>query len=274
MIGHSPDADDAFMFFALAKEHITIRGYRVDHVMEDIETLNKRAMTGELPVTAISAAVYPDVADKYRIMSCGSSVGRNYGPLLLSKTPMRLVDLVGKRIGIPGSFTTAYMLLRLYMTAPFEAIALDFDRVMDAVRAGEVDAGLIIHEGQLTWPGSGLHKVLDLGQAWMEDTSLPIPLGLDVIHRALGEEKTQAIARALKDSIVYAREHEDEAIDYALQFGRGIDRETCRNFVRMYVNDDTVDMGDEGRRALETLYSRAVARGILAKLPPLDVIPV
>jgi len=274
IIGHSPDADDAFMFFALAKEHITIRGYRVDHVMEDIETLNKRAMTGELPVTAISAAVYPDVADKYRIMSCGSSVGRNYGPLLLSKTPMRLVDLVGKRIGIPGSFTTAYMLLRLYMTAPFEAIALDFDRVMDAVRAGEVDAGLIIHEGQLTWPGSGLHKVLDLGQAWMEDTSLPIPLGLDVIHRALGEEKTQAIARALKDSIVYAREHEDEAIDYALQFGRGIDRETCRNFVRMYVNDDTVDMGDEGRRALETLYSRAVARGILAKLPPLDVIPV
>jgi 1,4-dihydroxy-6-naphthoate synthase len=271
-IGHSPDADDAFMFYALAKERVKIAGYKIDHVMEDIETLNKRAMTGELPVTAISAAVYPQVADTYRIMSCGSSVGRNYGPLLLSKTPMHLVDLVGKRIGIPGTYTTAYMLLRLYMTAPFEAVDLDFDRVMDAIDTGEVDAGVIIHEGQLTWTRSGLHKVLDLGRAWMDDTGLPIPLGLDVINRSLGDEAMTAIARSLKESIVHARANEEDAIDYALQFGRGVDRDTCRDFVRMYVNDDTVDMGEEGRRALETLYTRAVARGIIPGVPPLDII--
>lgn len=273
-IGHSPDADDAFMFFALAQEKVKIGDYRIDHVMEDIETLNRRATTGELPVTAISAAVYPDVADKYRIMSCGSSVGRNYGPLLLSKEPLSLDDLAGKRIGIPGPYTTAYLLLRLYVTAGFEAVNLDFDKVMDAVQAGEVDAGVIIHEGQLTWTESGLHKLLDLGQEWMSDTSLPIPLGLDVINRSLGEEKMTMIARALKESIVYAREHEEEAIDYAMQYGRGIDRDTCRDFVRMYVNDDTVDMGEDGRRALETLYTKAVDAGILGAVPPLDIIQV
>lgn len=271
-IGHSPDADDAFMFFALAKEKVQVGDYHIDHVMEDIETLNRRAKTGELPVTAISAAVYPEVADKYRIMSCGSSVGRNYGPLVLSKSPMKVADLAGRRIGIPGEYTTAYMLLQLYLTSDFDAVDLDFDRVIDAVHSGQVDAGVVIHEGQLTWPRSGLHKVLDLGEEWMNDTKLPIPLGLDVINRSLGEERMTMIARALKESIVYAREHEDEAIEYALQFGRGIDRETCRDFVRMYVNDDTVDMGDEGRRALETLYARAVDRGILASAPPLDII--
>jgi 1,4-dihydroxy-6-naphthoate synthase len=273
-IGHSPDADDAFMFFALAKEKVAIGEYKIDHVMEDIESLNRRAMTGELPVTAISAAVYPDVADKYRIMSCGSSVGRNYGPLVLAKSPMTMADLAGKRVGIPGPYTTAYLLLRLYLTSDFEAVNLDFDKVMDAVHSGEVDAGVIIHEGQLTWTESGLHKVLDLGEAWMSDTHLPIPLGLDVINRSLGDEKMTEIARALKASIVYAREHEDEAIDYAMQFGRGIDRDTCRDFVRMYVNEDTVDMGEEGRRALETLFARAVDRGILPQAPPLDIIQV
>ncbi|MCK5406573.1 MAG: ABC transporter substrate-binding protein [Candidatus Krumholzibacteria bacterium] len=279
MIGHSPDADDAFMYYALAKEKVKIGGYQIDHVMEDIESLNHRARTGELPVTAISAAAYPDVADKYRIMSCGSSVGRNYGPLVLSKSPMTVADLAGGcRVAIPGEYTTAYMLLSLYAgraadeAAGFEPVSVDFDRIMQAVQSGETDAGVIIHEGQITWQDSGLHKVLDLGEAWMEDTKLPIPLGLDVINRSLGDEKMQTIARALKDSIVYAREHEEEAIDYALQFGRGIDRDTCRDFVRMYVNDDTVDMGDEGRRALETLYGRAAERGLIPKVPPLDII--
>ncbi len=279
MIGHSPDADDAFMYYALAKEKVKIGGYQIDHVMEDIESLNRRARTGELPVTAISAAAYPDVADKYRIMSCGSSVGRNYGPLVLSKSPMTVADLTGGcRVAIPGEYTTAYMLLSLYTgraadeAAGFEPVSVDFDRIIQTVQSGEADAGVIIHEGQITWQDSGLHKVLDLGEAWMEDTKLPIPLGLDVINRSLGDEKMQTIARALKDSIVYAREHEEEAIDYALQFGRGIDRDTCRDFVRMYVNDDTVDMGDEGRRALETLYGRAAERGLIPKVPPLDII--
>jgi len=273
-IGHSPDADDAFMYFALAKEKVKIGDYEIDHVMDDIETLNRRAATGELPVTAISTAVYPDVADKYRIMSCGSSVGRNYGPLVLAKSAMNLEDLVGKRIGIPGPFTTAYLLLRLYVPGDFEAVSLNFDDVMAAVESGDVDAGVIIHEGQLTWEESGLHRILDLGEAWMNDTQLPIPLGLDVINRDLGDEQMEIIARALKASIVYARENEDDAIDYAMQYGRGLDRETCREFVRMYVNEDTVDMGDEGRKALETLFGKAVERKIITSMPVLDIIQV
>jgi len=273
-IGHSPDADDAFMFYALAQEKVRIGDWHVDHVMEDIESLNRRARTGELPVTAISAAVYPEVAAKYRIMSCGSSVGRNYGPIVLAREAMRPADLAGKRIAVPGPFTTAFLLLRLYVSGEFEAVQMDFDRVMESVSSGEVDAGVIIHEGQLTWESSGLHNVLDLGQAWTEDTGLPIPLGLDVIHRELGEGEMIRIAAALKESIVYARANEEAAIDYALQFGRGIDRDTCRDFVRMYVNDDTVDMGAEGKKALETLYGRAVANGLLDAVPPLDIIHV
>ena len=300
-IGHSPDADDAFMFYALAEGQVTIGDYAVDHVMEDIESLNRRARTGELPVTAISAAVYPEVADKYRIMSCGSSVGRNYGPILLSREPIGLDDLAGRRIAVPGPFTTAYLLLRLFVPEAgagsegeqagvstgggagaasaarsdgFVPVQMNFDEIMDAIQKGDVDAGVIIHEGQLTWPDSGLHNLLDLGEAWMKDTGLPIPLGLDVINRSLGDDQMVSIARALKESIVYARANEEAAIDYAIQFGRGVDRNTCRDFIRMYVNEDTVDMGDEGRRALETLFARAVEEGILDAVPPLDIIQV
>ena len=276
LIGHSPDADDAFMFYALASGAVPIGDYEIDHVMEDIESLNHRARTGELPVTAISAAVYPEVANSYRIMSCGSSIGRNYGPLVLAREPMSVGDLDGRRIAVPGTFTTAYMLLRMYAgrRAGFEPVTVDFDRIMGAIASREVDAGVVIHEGQITWQGSGLHKVIDLGEAWMADTGLPIPLGLDVVNRSLGDEVMTSIASALKKSIVYAREHEDEAIDYAMQFGRGIDRETCRRFVRMYVNDDTVDMGDDGRRALATLYTRAADMGLIEKVPLLDIIAV
>jgi 1,4-dihydroxy-6-naphthoate synthase len=276
LIGHSPDADDAFMYYALAEGKVRIGDYKIDHVMEDIESLNHRARDGELPVTAISAAVYPEVADKYRVMSCGASIGRNYGPLVLSTSPTGVQGLAGLRIAIPGAFTTAYLLLRLYAggDTTFEPVTMDFDRIMDAVAAREVDAGVIIHEGQITWRDSGLHKVVDLGEAWMEDTDLPIPLGLDVISRSLGDAAQRDIAASLKRSIEYARENEDEAIEYAMQFGRGIDRETCRRFVRMYVNEDTVDMGDEGRRALETLYGRAFEMGLIREMPPVDIIQV
>jgi 1,4-dihydroxy-6-naphthoate synthase len=271
-IGHSPDADDAFMFYGLASGRVRVDGYAVQHVLEDIESLNQRAKQGELDVTAISAAVYPHVADAYRIMSCGASVGRRYGPIVLARAPFAPGDLVGKRIAVPGADTTAYVLLRLYVPAPFTPVMMDFERVMDAVGSGEVDAGVVIHEGQLTWTSTELCRVIDLGAAWTDDTGLPIPLGLDVVRRGLGESTMVAVARALKDSIVYARSHEDEAIDYAMGFGRGVERETCRTFVRMYVNQDTVDMGQEGRRALETLYARAVARGILAEAPKLDIL--
>jgi 1,4-dihydroxy-6-naphthoate synthase len=273
-IGHSPDADDAFMFYGLASERVIIDGYRIDHVMEDIETLNRRARRGELDVTAISAAAYPDVAHLYRIMSCGASVGRKYGPIVLAKQPLTLGDLAGRRIAVPGAQTTAYLLLRLYMPAAFTPVMMDFDHVMEAVASGETDAGVIIHEGQLTWQTTGLHRIIDLGEAWMNDTALPIPLGLDVIRRGLGDAVSLQVAKALKQSIVLARTDEDAAIDYAMRFGRGLDRETCRQFVRMYVNGDTVDMGDEGIRALDTLYRRATERGILASPPTLDILQV
>ena len=273
-IGHSPDADDAFMFYGLASERVRIEGYTIDHVMEDIETLNRRARRGELDVTAISAAAYPEVAHLYRIMSCGASVGRKYGPIVLAREPLPLEALAGRRIAVPGAQTTAYLLLRLYVPAAFTPVMMDFDHVMEAVASGETDAGVIIHEGQLTWQTTGLHRILDLGEAWMEDTALPIPLGLDVIRRGLDDALMTRVASALKESIVLARTDEDAAVDYAMQFGRGLDRKTCQEFVRMYVNADTVDMGDEGARALAALYGRARDRGILHATPNLDILQV
>jgi 1,4-dihydroxy-6-naphthoate synthase len=273
-IGHSPDADDAFMFYGLASERVKIDGYTIDHVMEDIETLNRRARKGELDVTAISAAAYPEVAHLYRIMSCGASVGRKYGPIVLAREPMSIDALAGRRIAVPGAQTTAFMLLRLYVPGAFTPVMMNFDRIMEAVASGETDAGVIIHEGQLTWQSSGLHRVLDLGEAWMNDTALPIPLGLDVIRRGFDDAAMVRIATALKESIVLARTDEDAAVDYAMTFGRGLDRETCRQFVRMYVSADTVDMGDEGTRALAALYDRAQSRGLLQASPLLDILRV
>jgi len=273
-IGHSPDADDAFMFYGLASERVKIDGYAIDHVMEDIETLNRRARRGELDVTAISAAAYPEVAHLYRIMSCGASVGRKYGPIVLAREPMSVDALAGRRIAVPGAQTTAFMLLRLYVPGAFTPVMMNFDRIMEAVASGETDAGVIIHEGQLTWHSSGLHRVIDLGEAWMNETTLPIPLGLDVIRRGFDDALMLRIAQALKESIVLARTDEDAAVDYAMRFGRGLDRETCRQFVRMYVNADTVDMGDEGTRALEALYDRAQSQGLLQTSPLLDILKV
>jgi 1,4-dihydroxy-6-naphthoate synthase len=271
-IGHSPDADDAFMFYGLASGRVTVPGFQVDHVLDDIETLNRRARSGELDVTAISAAAYPEIQHLYRIMSCGASVGRHYGPIILAREPLTVSQLAGKRVAMPGERTTAYLLFRLYVEGDVDPVMMGFDRIIDAVASGEADAGVVIHEGQLTWRSSGLHLVLDLGAAWMDDTGLPIPLGLDVVRRELGDATINAVARALKDSILLARRDEEAAVDYAMRFGRGVDRETCRQFVRMYVNDDTVDMGDDGRRALETLYGRAERRGLMAHPPNLDIL--
>ena len=271
-IGHSPDADDAFMFYGLASGRVAVPGHAVNHVLDDIETLNRRARAAELDVTAISAAAYPDVQHLYRIMSCGASVGRRYGPIVLAREPLTLDQLRGRKVAVPGPHTTAYLLFRLYVEAEVVPVMMGFDRVMEAVASGEVDAGIVIHEGQLTWPSSGLRLVLDLGEAWMEDTGLPIPLGLDVVRRGLGEATMDAVARALKESILLAHRDEDEAVDYAMRFGRGVDRDTCRQFVRMYVNADTVDMGEDGQRALETLYQRAWQRGLLTSPPNLDIL--
>ena len=271
-VGHSPDADDAFMFYALANGKVSIEGYEVQQVLEDIESLNRRAMVGELEVTAISAAAYPLLADKYRIMACGASVGRDYGPIVVSKSLASAADLEGKRIGIPGEYTTAYLLIRIYLERPFTPVFLNFDEIVGAVDAGTVDAGLIIHEGQITLEAQGYRTVLDLGVTWGEDTGLPIPLGLDMVHRRLGDDAIQRVAEMFQAGIRYSIAHEDDAVEYALPYGRGIGRETCRRFVRMYVNEDTINMGDEGRRALETLYRRALERGLIEAMPPLDIV--
>ena len=270
--GHSPDADDAFMFFGIAAGKVGIEGHEVQHVMEDIESLNRRAETGDLDVTAISAAHYPKVAGSYRIMSCGASVGRKYGPVMVSARPLAEQDLAGKRIAIPGEFTTSYMLCRIFVSAPFTPVFMHFDKVTSAVIDGKADAGILLHEGQILFERQGLHKIVDLGERWFESTGLPIPLGLDVVHRRLGPRLGQAATDALHRSIKYARANEDAALDYALGFGRGIAKEDARRFVRMYVNDDTVDMGEEGRKALDTLYTRAEGKGLIGPKPILDLV--
>ena len=272
VFGHSPDADDAFMFYALAKGLVRIPGRAVDHVMEDIESLNRRASTGELDVTAISAAHYPEVAQHYRVMSCGASVGRNYGPVVVARAPMSPRDLSGKHVGVPGEFTTSYLLFRIFVDADCLPVFMHFDDIGPAVQDDLLDAGIFLHEGQILYERQGFAAVVDLGARWFEETGLPIPLGLDVVHRRLGPDVGQAVTDALRESVVHAREHEDEALDYALAFGRGIEREDARRFVRMYVNDDTENMGDEGRRALETLFRMAAERGLIPKAPRLDIL--
>lgn len=271
-IGHSPDPDDAFMFYGLACGAIEIKGHRVEHVLEDIASLNKRAMRGELEGTALSAAAYPHVAGGYRLLPVGASLGIGYGPLVVCREGARVGDLSGSTIAIPGRSTTSYLLLRLYLE-DFQAVEIPFDRIPQAVLEGEVDAGLLIHEGQLTHPQLGLAPVLDLGARWREETGLPLPLGLDAVRRDLEEGLQAEISKALARSIRYAFTHEEEALDYALRFGRGIDRQTCRQFVHMYVNDYTLDLGEEGRRALLALYERAHRRGLIPAVPPLDLLP-
>ena len=190
----------------------------------------------------------------------------------MSRSIKDLIGLEGKRIGIPGEYTTAYLLLRTYLSVPFEPVIVSFDKIGDAVGSGEVDAGLFIHEVQLTWKAEGYTNLLDLGEAWTKDTGLPIPLGLDVVNRSLGDETAKQVAKAFQASIRYAISHEDDAVDYALPFGRGIDADTCRRFVRMYVNQDTINMGEEGVQALQTLYQRAHQRGLITEVPTLDIV--
>lgn len=274
-VGHSPDSDDAFMFYALSKGYVTVPGCRVEHVLEDIESLNRRAQAGELEVTALSAATYPRVADRYRLLPVGWSMGENYGPMVVARQPLAgLGDLAGRRVGVPGLGTTAYLTLRLF-AAGFEPVVLPFDMLPEAAAAGRVDAALLIHEGQLTYRDLGLHLVADLGQVWAEKTGgLPLPLGANAVRRDLGEEMATAFARALLASVQWALEHEAEAADHARAFARGLDAGRTRAFVRMYVNRRTLDLGEEGRRAVAELYRRAVAAGLLERVPPLEWVTV
>ncbi len=270
-IGHSPDPDDAFMFYALTAGKVKAGDIDVEHVLEDIESLNRRARTGELEVTAVSAATYTLIHDRYRMMDPGASMGKGYGPILVAREPMERADILDKVIAIPGSHTTAAMLLRLYVGDP-PIIEVAFDKIPHAVLEGQADLGLLIHEGQITHRSMGLHKVLDMGELWEGDTGLPLPLGINVMRRDLGEDVHRRLSQALRDSIDYAYAHVDEALEYAMRYGRGIDKETCRRFVLMYVNEYTKRLGDDGRAALERLYQMAHAKGLIPTIPPVDPI--
>ena len=270
-IGHSPDPDDAFMFYALTAGKVTAPGIEVEHVLEDIESLNRRARTGDLEVTAVSAATYVLVHDQYRMMDPGASMGKGYGPILVAKEPMDPKSIVDKVVAIPGKHTTAALLLRIFVGDP-AIIEVAFDKIPQVVLEGQADLGLLIHEGQITHRQMGLHKVLDLGEVWEKESGLPLPLGINVMRRDLGEDVHRRLSQALRDSIDYAYAHVDEALDYAMRYGRGIDKETCRRFVLMYVNDYTKRLGPDGEAALRRLYQLALDKNLIRELPPVDPI--
>jgi 1,4-dihydroxy-6-naphthoate synthase len=270
-IGHSPDPDDAFMFCALSKGAVRIRDFRIEHALDDIETLNHRALAGELEVTAVSAHAYLDLADKYWILATGASMGEGYGPVVIAKTPMKKEDLRGKRVAIPGEKTTAALLARIFLPE-FVPVVRPFDKIFETVARDEAEAGVLIHEGQLTYDQEGFHKVEDFGETWEKKTGLPLPLGLDIVRKDLGRDLAREINDALRKSIEWAYENEDEALTYALQFGRGLKRELGRRFVKMYVSELTKDMGEPGEKALKELFSRAEAAGAVRKAPAIELI--
>jgi 1,4-dihydroxy-6-naphthoate synthase len=264
-IAHSPDSDDAFMFYALAKDKLDTHGLKINQVLKDIQSLNVDAMNGRYEVSAISFAAYPEVMDKYALMPCGASMGLNYGPMVVAKQPMTKEQLATAKIAIPGKLTTAYLTLRLYQSVP-NVVVIDFDKILDAVVAGEVDAGLLIHEGQLTYSQLGLHKIVDLGQWWYELTGgLPLPLGGNVIRKDLGAELMLVATRLLKESIKYSLAHRQPALEYAMQFARDLKKDQADKFVGMYVNDLTVDYGESGRQALRKLFAMAFEKGVIDK---------
>ena len=261
-IGHSPDSDDAFMFYAIANGLIPTDGFEIVQVAEDIESLNQRAVNGELEVTAISVHAYAYVANHYALMPCGASIGDKYGPLVVSKEPMQREDLAGKRIAIPGEMTTAYLTLRLCQP-DFDPEVVQFDQILPYVQEGNADAGLIIHEGQLTYGRAGLHKVVDLGEWWHKETGLPLPLGANAIRRDLGAEKIRRITSLIKQSIQYSLEHREGGLAYAMNYARGMETELADRFVGMYVNYYTLDYGEKGRAGVRELMDRGYKSGVI-----------
>jgi 1,4-dihydroxy-6-naphthoate synthase len=263
-VGHSPDSDDAFMFYALAEGLIDTNDLTYSHQLQDIETLNRRALNGELEVTAVSIHAYAYLADRYALLPSGSSMGDRYGPRLVARTPGTLADASGKRIAVPGLLTTAYLTLKLAVP-DFEPVVVPFDEIEEAVVAGKVDFGLLIHEGQLTYGDNGLRLIADLGEWWFSETGLPLPLGGNVVRKDLGSQLVSEISRHLRASIDYALEHREGALDHAMRFARGLDRSKADTFVGMYVNEWTQDYGERGRTAVRTLLDRGVKAGIITK---------
>lgn len=271
-IAHSPDSDDAFMFYGLATNKVRVPGYKFTHVLTDIETLNHKAIDEAFfDVTAISFHAYPYLQDRYTLMPCGGSVGDGYGPMIVSTRKLTASELKKTRIAVPGTLTTAYLALKLY-EPEIETAVVPFDQIIPAVLAGEFDAGLIIHEGQLTYAKEGLMKLLDLGQWWREQTSLPLPLGGNAIRRSLGENVQRIATAALRDSIQHALDHREEALLYAMQFARDLDTPTAHTFVGMYVNERTLDYGADGREAITKLLDMGHERGIIPMRAAVDFV--
>jgi 1,4-dihydroxy-6-naphthoate synthase len=261
-VAHSPDSDDAFMFYALAEGKIDTGDLRYVHELQDIETLNRRALKGELEVTAVSIHAYAHLTDRYALLPHGSSMGDGYGPRLVARAPMDRAAVRGRRIAIPGTLTTAYLALRLW-EPDFVAVPTPFDAIEDAVVNGDVDLGLLIHEGQLTFGDRGLHLIVDTGAWWLAETGLPLPLGGNVIRKDLGLPLMRTISRHLRESIAYALDHRAGALDHAMRYARGLDRSKADTFVGMYVNAWTLDYGERGRRAVDELLARGARAGII-----------
>jgi 1,4-dihydroxy-6-naphthoate synthase len=259
-VGHSPDPDDAFMFWALTTDLVDPRGFAFEQVLADIQTLNQWARAARLEVTAISLAAYPFVQEDYALLPHGASIGTGYGPIVVGREPASVDDLRGKEIVVPGAMTTAFLTLRLVL-GDFSYRELPFEQIPDEVASGRADYGLLIHEGQLTFADVGLHKVLDLGEWWLLETGLPLPLGANVARRDLGDEQLAVLSSVLRESIRTGLDNRSEAMAYAMEFSRGLEPHLADRFVGMYVNDLTCDYGEEGRRAVEELLSRAEALG-------------
>jgi 1,4-dihydroxy-6-naphthoate synthase len=262
-IGHSPDPDDAFMFYAMTHGKLEALPFDIIHQLEDIETLNRRALRGELEVSAVSIHAYAHLTGRYALLRSGASMGDRYGPMLVTKQPFDRQAVPRKRIAVPGTLTTAFLVLSLYSPAPLNYTILPFDRIIDAVVDEIVDAGLIIHEGQLTYQNRGLSLVVDLGAWWMEETGCPLPLGGNVVRKDLGPTVMHDLARLLRDSIRYGLEHRREALDYAMQFARDMSRDLADRFIAMYVNDWTLDYGPRGQEAVRLLIDRGVHAGLI-----------
>lgn len=271
-IAHSPDSDDAFMFYGLATNKVRVPGYRFNHTLCDIETLNRRAREEAFyDVTAISFHAYPYLQDNYTLMPCGGSVGEGYGPMVVSSKPLQPEDLGKLRIAVPGTLTTAYLALKIFNPA-LETAVVPFDQIIPEILAGKFDAGLIIHEGQLTYSSSGLHRVLDLGVWWKETTGLVLPLGGNAIRRSLGTDSMRIVTKAVRDSIQHALDHREAALEYAMQFARDLDARLANRFVSMYVNDRTLDYGPDGREAIKKLLDLGHERGIISIAPKVEFV--
>jgi 1,4-dihydroxy-6-naphthoate synthase len=271
-IAHSPDSDDAFMFYGLATNKIRVPGYRFSHTLCDIETLNRRAREEAFyDVSAISFHAYPYVQDNYTLMGCGGSVGEGYGPMIVASRKLAHADLNKVKIAVPGTMTTAYLALMIF-NPDLKTEIVPFDKIIPAILAGTYDAGLIIHEGQLTYSTSGLYKVIDLGVWWRETTGLVLPLGGNAIRRSLGAEKHKIISKALRDSIQHALDHREQALEYAMQFARDLDTTLASRFVSMYVNERTLDYGRDGREAISKLLDLGFERGVIPIAPKVDFV--